>query len=1119
MTCPRCRHPNPVDALFCQECGARLEVGCPRCGTGNRLGANFCTQCGQRLDGAGVQEGVPGSRYGSVERYTPRHLAEKILRSRSALEGERKHVTVLFADLKGSLELLADRDPEEARHLLDPVLERMMEAVHHYEGTVNQVMGDGIMALFGAPLAHEDHAVRACYAALRMQRRVGVYSDELRRSGRPPVYIRVGVNSGEVVVRAIGSDLHMDYTAVGQTTHLAARMEQIARPGSAVVTAETLNLVEGYVEVRPLGMVPVKGLDTPAAAYELTGVTPVRSRVQAGTARGLTRFVGRESEVAQMGRALERAAAGRGQVLAIVGEAGVGKSRLAWEFTRSPREHGWLVLEGGAASFATGTPYFAVIELLKGYCRIQPRDDPRAIRERVAGKLLALDQILEPLLAPLLALLAIPVEDPAWNALDPSQRRQRTLDALKRLLLRECEAQPLLVIVEDLHWIDSETQAFLDGLVETLPTARLLLLVTYRPEYHHGWGGKTYYLQVRADPLPRDSAEALLDALLGDDPSLRSLKRMLIERTEGNPFFLEESVRTLVETNVVAGERGAYRVLKTPSGWQIPPTAQAILAARIDRLAPEDKHLLQTASVVGIDVPFALLQAVAALPEASLRQGLGRLQRAEFLYETRTFPELEYTFKHALTFDVAYGSLLQDRRRPLHARILATIEALYPERRAELVERLAHHAVRAEAWEKAVGYLREAGTKALARSANREAVAQLEQALAALSHLPVRRETLEQAVDLRFDLRNSLIPLGELDRIMELLNEAEGLAATLGDQRRLGWVATFMTNCRWHLGDHARAVESGQRALAIANAIGDLPLRVEASFRLGQAYHPLGEYRRAVRFLRESLDALPEELTRERLGGSGLLSVFSRTWLVWCLAELGEFEEAVARGEEAVRIAESVDHPYTLAHAQFGVGLVHLRRGDVVRAVAVLEPSLVLCQTANLPGPYPVVAAQLALARALSGRVAEASPLLAEVAERVGAMTLRWGNAPWLLWLGEASLLADRLEEATRIAHRVLDGGRQRNERGQQAWALWLLGELASCRDHLAEAEDRFREALALGQELGMEPLAAHCHRGLARACRARGDRAQAAPHASAATRLYRAMGMRLWLETLEREQ
>ncbi len=1118
MTCPGCGHASPVEALFCQECGARLDVACPRCGAANRPGANFCTQCGQQLDGSVAPGAVPGSRYGSAERYTPRHLAEKILGSRGALEGERKHVTVLFADLKGSMELLADRDPEEARNLLDPVLERMMEAVHHYEGTVNQVMGDGIMALFGAPLAHEDHAVRACYAALRMQRRVGLYSEELQRSGRPPVHIRVGVNSGEVVVRAIGSDLHMDYTAVGQTTHLAARMEQIARPGAALVTGETLKLVEGYVEVRPLGTVPVKGLDTPAAVYELTGVMPVRSRLQAAAGRGLTRFVGREGEVAQMVRALERAGAGRGQVLAIVGEAGVGKSRLVWEFTRSPRAHGWLVVEGGAASFATGTPYFTVIELLKGYCRIQPRDDPRAIRERVAGKLLALDRTLEPLLPPLLALLAVPVEDPAWNALDPPQRRQRTLDALRRLLLRECEVQPLLVIVEDLHWIDSETRAFLDGLVETLPTARLLLLVTYRPEYQHGWGGKTYYLQVRADPLPRDSAGALLDALLGADASLQSLKRMLIERTEGNPFFLEESVRTLVETDVVAGERGAYRVVKTPAGWQIPATAQAILAARIDRLEPEDKHLLQTASVIGIDVPFALLQGVAALPEASLRQGLGRLQRAEFLYETRAFPELEYTFKHALTFDVAYGSLLHDRRRPLHARILGTIEALYPERRAELVERLAYHAVRGEAWEKAVGYLREAGTKALARSANREAIAQLEQALAALAHLPVRRETLEQAVDLRFDLRNSLIPLGELERIMELLGEAEGLATALGDQRRLGWVATFLTNCRWHLGDHTRAVESGRRALAIADALQDVPLRVEASFRLGQAYHPLGEYRRAIEFLRESVQVLPPELTRERLGGSGLLSVFSRTWLVWCLAELGEFEEAVARGEEAVRIAESVDHPYTLAHAHFGIGLVHLRRGDVVRAITVLEPSLVLCQTANLPGPYPVVAAQLALARALSGRVAEASPLLTEVAERVGAMTLRWGNAPWLLWLGEASLLADRLEEATHIAHRVIEVGRERNERGQQAWALRLLGELAVRRHGPGEADHRYRQALAIAQGLGMRPLAAHCHRGLATACRARGDRAQAAAHASAATAMYRDMGMRRWLEQLEGE-
>jgi class 3 adenylate cyclase len=777
---------------------------------------------------------VPGPRFGPPESYTPKHLAERILTSKSALEGERKQVTVLFADLKGSMELLADRDPEEARKFLDPVLERMMEAVHHYEGTVNQVMGDGIMALFGAPIAHEDHAVRACYAALRMQRRVNLYADVIQQQGGTPVQIRVGVNSGEVVVRAIGSDLRMDYSAVGQTTHLAARMEQMAKAGSILVTASTVTLAEGYVQVRPLGTVPVKGLATPTPVYELTGTGPARSRLQVGAGRGLTRFVGRDREMEQLAQVLVQAAAGHGQVVAVVGEAGVGKSRLLWEFTRSHRIHGWLILESGSVSYGKATPYLPVIELLKAYCRIQERDEPRAIRERVAGKLLMLDRTLEPLLTPLLALLDVPVEDAAWAALDPPQRRQRTLDAIKRLLLRESQVQPLVLVFEDLHWIDAETQALLDGLIESLPTARLLLLVNYRPEYQHPWGGKTYYLQLRIDPLPPESADSLLTALLGEDPTLVSLKRALIARTEGNPFFLEESVRTLVETRVLVGERGAYRVTAAPEAWQIPPTAQAILATRIDRLAPEDKRLLQAAAVTGKDVPFALLQSIADLPEEDLRRGLSRLQAAEFLYETSLFPDLEYTFKHAFTHEVAYGSLLQDRHRALHARIVDAIETLYPDRLAEHVERLAHHALRGEQWKIAVTYLRRAGLKATDRSAHRAAVAFFEQALEALTHLPMGPDTLEQAIDLRLDLRASLNPLGEMDRIHECLQQAEALAETLGDQRRLGLIAAFMTSVFAIAGRHDRAAESGRRALTLATARDDVALRTVANYFLGQ---------------------------------------------------------------------------------------------------------------------------------------------------------------------------------------------------------------------------------------------------------------------------------------------
>ena len=486
---------------------------CAVCGHINSPGSRFCSGCGQRVTGAPVAGRAPDS-------YTPKRLAEKILTSRSALEGERKQVTVLFADLKGSMELLADRDPEEARALLDPVLEHMMEAVHRYEGTVNQVMGDGIMALFGAPLAHEDHAVRACYAALRMQQAVRQHADGVRRRHGVTVQIRVGLNSGDVLVRAIGSDLRMDYTAVGQTTHLAARMEQLAEPGAIVLSPATLELVEGYVEVNPLGSRAVKGLAEPVEVYELVGAGAVRSRLQAATARGLTRFVGRDGELEQLRQALERARAGHGQVVAVVGDPGVGKSRLVYEVTHSPRTDGWLMLESTSISYGQAMSYWPVIDLLKGYFTLQDRDELGEIRDKVTDKLLALDASLEPALPALLALLEVPVDDAAWQRLEPAQRRQRTLDAVKRLLLREACERPLLLVVEDLHWIDAETQALLDGLVESLPGARLLLLVTYRREYQHGWGQKSYYTQLRLDPLPPAGVDQLLHVLLGDHPSL-----------------------------------------------------------------------------------------------------------------------------------------------------------------------------------------------------------------------------------------------------------------------------------------------------------------------------------------------------------------------------------------------------------------------------------------------------------------------------------------------------------------------------------------------------------------------------------------------------------------------
>ena len=1051
--------------------------------------------------------------------YTPAHLAEKILISRSALEGERKQVTVLFADLKGSMELLADRDPEEARQLLDPVLERMIEAVHRYEGTVNQVMGDGIMALFGAPIAHEDHAVRACYAALRMQETVTRYGDEMQRSHGVPVQIRVGLNAGAVVVRAIDSSLHMDYTAVGQTTHLAARMEQMAKPGSVLTTGETLRLAEGFVQVKALGPVVGQGAGGPCG-----GVRAGRCQHPPGRACRRLRPVG--SPVSSGGRRSSRPCARPWSALAPATArswrslGSPGWARPAWS-TSSPAPitpTTGSLLESSSVSYGKATAYLPVRDLLKAYFQIEDRDDGRKIREKLTGTLLTLDAALGPTLPAFLALLDVPVEDRHWQDLDPSQRRQRTLEAIKHLLLRESQVQPLLLVFENLHWIDAETQAVLDSLIDSLPTARLLLLVNYRPEYQHGWGSKTYYTQLRLDPLPPASAEALLQALLGDDPSLVPLKRLLIERTEGNPFFLEESVRALVETGVLVGERGAYRLAKPLESMQVPATVQAVLAARIDRLPPEEKRLLQTAAVIGTEVPFALLQAIAELSEEELRRGLGHLQAAEFLYETSLFPELEYTFKHALTHEVAYGGLLQERRRALHARIVAASERLSADRLPEQAERLAQHAFRGEVWDKAVAYGRQAGTRAQTRSALREAVACFEQAVAALTHLPESRAMQEQAIDLRFDLRNALWALGEFGQMLDYLREAATLAEALDDQPRLGRVAVYMCRYFREIGDHNSAVESGHHALAVAETLGDFSLQVVANQYLGVAYHTLGDYRRAMGFLRKNVESLAGDLLRQYIGLTGVPAVNSRAWLVRCLAELGAFPEGIAYGEEMVRIAEAVDHPNSRIHEYLSVGFLSLRQGDFSRAIPVLERCLELCRVYDILLRIPDTASALGCAYACAGRVAEALPLLEEAEQRDAAMGTTGGHSLRVGYVSEAYLLAGRLQEAVQLAGRALDLARAHKERGHEAWALRLLGEIAAHQDppEIEPAEHHYRQALALAEELGMRPLQAHCHLGLGTLYAKTGQREQARAELSTAIEMYRAMEMTFWLPQAE---
>ncbi len=1104
LVCAGCGTASPPSHRFCMECGQPLAAACPRCGYPSEAGARFCGGCGQPVAASGAAE-----RFASPGAYTPPHLAEKIRIARGALEGERKQVTVLFADVKGSLELLADRDPEDARRVLDPVLALMMEAVHRYEGTVNQVLGDGVMAIFGAPVAHENHAVRAAFAAMRIQDAARRLARDLRRSEGLDVQIRIGLNSGEVVVRSIDSDLRMEYTAVGQTTHLAAQMERLARPGTTLLTGGTRRLTEGYVTVRPLGPVPVRGLAEPVEAFELTGPGPARYRLQAATVRGLSQFVGREPEVAALRQALDRARAGQGRMVALVGEPGVGKSRVIREFTEGPWIAGTLVLQGRPVAYRRTPSWLPVVDALRRYFEVDPADEERVIREKIASRLTALDPALAPTAVALHALADLEPEDPTWRQLDPPQRRRRIQEAVRSLLLAEARRQPVVLIVEDLQRIDEETQAFLDTLVDRLSGARLLLLVAYRPEYQHGWGSRPGYAQIRIDPLPPDTARVLLDAMLGPDPALELLKALLIARTDGNPLFLEESVRALVETQWLTGEPGARRLVQPLETIQIPRSVQAVLAARIDRLSPEAKHVLQSASVVGKDVALPVLEAIADLPEETLRAGLAQLQAAEMLYETSFFPEAEYTFKHALTHEVAYGSLLHETRRALHARIVEVIETLYRNRLGEQVERLAFHALRGGLRDRAVEFLRQAGRRAADRSAHRAAVTFFEQALEILEGEEPGEDGRRAAIDLVFDLRASLAPLGEFARTLAYLRRAAGRAEALGDRRRLGWVSAYLTQTYYTLGDPATAIQIAERALALGEALRDRPLQIVASFCLGQAHHVLAAHAAAERHLRTAAAGVQGDLMRERWGMAGLVSVAVRMWLATSLADVGNLDEAIDCAETGLAIAEEAADPWSMAGSYMTVGFVHLSRGALDAAAPVLDRGIAFAHEMDLTAWLPMLLCERGLVEVRAGRVREGVVMMEEGVARGATLRIMSRQALRLTWLAEGLRLAGRGDEAiaaAREAHRMATA---QQERGTAAGALRMLGGATADPD---EAARHAGAALAEARALGMRPLEARCRLDLGVLAARAGRTETAREQLTAAQEMLEAMGMRYWL-------
>jgi DNA-binding winged helix-turn-helix (wHTH) protein/class 3 adenylate cyclase/tetratricopeptide (TPR) repeat protein len=1014
--------------------------------------------------------------------------------------GERRQVTVLCSTLAHPM-TLADRLGVEAfRHLVQTFRTVAQACVQRYEGTLQPLGEEGVVALFGVPVAQEEHAWRAMRAALDLQQRLREDLPGYAVLPGEALTAQIGLHTGWVVAGSPSDALPQAVVVGGDTTRGAVCLQELAAPGTLLVSDLTLRLLRAPVHCAASGLVRMPGHRDPLMAYTVQGLeaqpAPRRWRP----------LVGRQRELAIFEDLLARALAGQGQVVGLMGEPGIGKSRLLAACLQRLPARPVTVLESHCRSYDQLLPYGPIIALLRQQCGLSATAAPYVVSTRVDQLLRAVDLSPEASAPVLLPLLGNPASAEPLAPLPPEVLQSRTFAILRHIHLRSSQQQPVLLVVDNLHWIDPTSEAYLASLVEQLGGSPLLLLTTYRPGYRPRWMDKSYATQLTLAPLTPAESATLVRAMLPPERTAEALVQRVLARAEGNPLFLEELVHTVQEQDDLA--------VDTP----VPATIQAVLAARIDHLPPAAKHLLHTAAVLGPEVPVPLLAALTARPEAALHHNLAHLQAAELLYETCLVPEEVYTFKHALTHEVAYDSLLFEQRRVLHARLVEILEARAGDRVVEPVARLAHHALRGEVWEKAVRYCRQAGVHAAERSGFREASGAFEQALSALQQLPARSDLAAQAIDLHLAVRNALIPLGAHERLLDHLRQAERLAEGLGDRRRQGQVAGALAASRWQLGDLDGSLAAAKRTLALATALRDARLQIVAQNALGQSYWALSHHQQATAVFRRNVTILHGARCRERFGLAVIPAVSSRAFLAWCLAELGAFAEGQRHGEAALRLAEAADHPFSLALACALVGHLALHQGALAEAIGMLERGLALGEGLSLPLIIQLCTAQLGAAYTLAGRVPEALPLLERALEQSVTIRLVLASTLYAIWLGEGYMVAGRVEEARTLGQQALEMARARQQQGHQAYALRLLGELAAAGEPRqgAQAATHYRQALALAEARGLRPLQAHCYRGLGTLDATRGQRAQARAALDTASALYRAMDMTFWLPQTE---
>jgi len=971
MQCPKCQFENPIGIKFCGECGHKLERLCPSCNSSSPLNFKFCGECGHKLDVPAETSPKDLSfdeKLTKIQKYLPEGLTEKILAQRDRIEGERKQVTVMFCDMEGFTALSEKQGPEEAYSIMDQVYEILIHKVHDYEGTVNEMTGDGIMALFGAPIALEDAPQRAIRSSLAIHREMAKFSDRIKqdREGVPPLKMRVGLHTGPVVVGTVGNDLRVEFKAVGDTVNLSSRLEGLAEPGSTYVTEAIFRLTEGLFRFEAMGEKRIKGKKELIKVYRVIAPSTSRTRFDVSTERGLSPFVGRERELELLLDGFERSKAGRGQAVSIIADAGLGKSRLLYEFRKAVASEDVTFLEGKRLSYSRGVVYHPIIDILKANFDIRDDDGDWQIREKIKEGLEILGADETSTLPYLLELLS--VKDNGFDKipLSPEERKDRILGALKQIVLKGSERQPLIMAYENLHWIDQSSEESLKGLLDAISGARVFLIFTYRPEFIHTWGARSYHSQVNLNRLSTRETLMMISHLLGTEAFDKEIEQLVLEKTEGVPFFIEELINSLRDQKVIEKKDNKYHLTKDIREATIPSTIHDVIMARVDSLTDGAKVLLQTGSVAGREFSHHLIKKVAELAKEELLSHLSVLKDSELLYERGIYPQSNYVFKHALTQEVAYNSLLQKRRAELHAKIGKAIEKIHADRLEELCEMLAYHFLQGEDWQRAYRYCQESGLKAYTHSAYEQAQGYFEDALTSIRKLPREKSRIEKEIDLRFNMRSPLVALGRHEEWGEWIQGAEPLAREIDDDARLSNVLNYLSSLFWIDGQPRKAIALGGKALNLAERAGHFSYQIATMLHLGIFFFNVGDYPKQIEIHQKVRKRLIGEDAFEQHGLASLPGAFSRSMLVLGMAELGNFDKIDEIGQEALEIAERVRNALTLTVVYNFLAMAYLRLGKLELALPLLEKGHELCRFSEVQSMYSYTVGSLGYAYLLA---------------------------------------------------------------------------------------------------------------------------------------------------------